>query len=76
MAGRHAKTQPRHDSYEAPHIRESRVGSFTAAARSHHEGTQEFASTVLANKSDYSTAMVKKAQFAHNASEFNNGHPG
>ncbi len=62
--------------YTSPHIRESRVGSFTAAARSHHEGTQEFASRVLANPGDYSSAMRKKAQFAHNASEFNNGHPG
>lgn len=58
------------------HIRESRVGTFTAAATAHHMGVQEFASHVLANKDDFSPKMVDKAQFAHNASEFNNGHPG
>ena len=63
-------------AYEAPHIKESRVGSFTDAASKHHEGVQEFASHVLGNKGDFSSAMIKKAQFAKNASEFNNGHPG
>lgn len=64
------------DNYEPPHIKESRRGTFTAAAMKHHEGVQEFASHVLANPGDYSHAMVEKAQFAHNASEFNNGHKG
>lgn len=64
------------DNYEAPHIKESRVGTFTAAANAHKMGVQEFASHVLSNKGDFSSKMVKKAQFAHNASEFNNGHPG
>jgi hypothetical protein len=64
------------DNYEAPHIKASRVGTFTAAATAHHEGVQEFASHVLANPGDFTSGMVKKARFAHNASEFNNGHPG
>lgn len=64
------------DNYEAPHIKESRVGTFTAAATAHHMGVQEFASHVLGNKEDFSGKMVKKAQFAKNASKFNNGHPG
>jgi len=64
------------DNYHEPHIKESRVGSFTEAATKHHEGVQEFASHVLAHPGDFSPKMRKKAQFAHNASEFNNGHPG
>lgn len=64
------------DSYESPHIKESRVGTFTEAATKHHEGVQAFASHVLAHKGDFSSKMVEKAQFAHNAAEFNNGHPG
>jgi hypothetical protein len=62
--------------YKEPHIKESRVGTFTEAATKHHEGVQEFASHVLGHKGDFSPKMVKKAQFAHNAAEFNNGHPG
>lgn len=64
------------DDYSPPHIKASRVGSFTEAATKHHEGIQEFASHVLGNKGDFSTSMIRKAQFAHNASKFNNGHPG
>lgn len=48
------------------HIRESRRGTFTAAATKHHEGVQAFASQVLAHPEDYSPAMEKKAEFAHN----------
>ena len=62
--------------YHNPHIKESRRGTFTDAATKHHEGVQAFASHVLANPGDYSSAMQKKAQFAKNASEFNNGHRG
>jgi hypothetical protein len=42
-------------------------GTFTAAATKHGESVQEFASQVLANKEDYSPAMVKKANFARNS---------
>lgn len=49
------------------HIAPSKRGTFTAAAKKRGMGVQEFASKVLANKEDYSPAMVKKANFARNA---------
>ena len=49
------------------HIAPSKRGTFTAAAKRHGMGVQEFASKVLANKDKYSPVMVKKANFAHNA---------
>ena len=52
------------------HIKPSKRGTFTAAAKKHGKGVQEFASQVLANKENYSPAMVKKAQFARNATKF------
>ena len=48
------------------HIKPSKRGTFTAAAKKHGKGVQEFASQVLANKENYSPAMVKKANFARN----------
>jgi hypothetical protein len=53
------------------HIAPSKRGTFTAAATKHGMGVQEFASRVLRNKEDYSPAMVKKANFARNASKWN-----
>ena len=52
------------------HIKPSKKGTFTAAATRHGMGVQEFASKVLANKEDYSPAMVKKANFARNAAKW------
>ena len=52
------------------YIKPSKRGTFTAAATKHGMGVQEFASKVLANKEDYSPAMVKKANFARNASKW------
>lgn len=52
------------------HIDKNKRGTFTAAATKHGMGVQEFASKVLANKEDYSPAMVKKANFARNASRW------
>ena len=52
------------------YIKPSKRGTFTAAAKSRGMGVQEFASKVLANKEDYSPAMVKKANFARNASHW------
>jgi hypothetical protein len=49
------------------HIKESKKGTFTAAATKHGKSVQEFARQVLANKDNYSSAMVKKANFAKNA---------
>jgi len=53
------------------HIAPSKRGTFTAAATKHGMSVQGFASRVLANKENYSTAMVKKANFAKNASKWN-----
>lgn len=52
------------------YIKPSKMGTFTAAATKHGMGVQEFANKVLANKEDYSPAMVKKANFARNASKW------
>lgn len=52
------------------YIKPSKRGTFTAAAKKRGMSVQEFASKVLANKEDYSTAMVKKANFARNASKW------
>ena len=52
------------------YIKPSKRGTFTAAAKKRGMGVQEFASKVMANKEDYSSAMVKKANFARNASKW------
>ena len=52
------------------HIKDSKKGTFTAAASKHGMGVQEFASKVLANKDNYSPAMVRKANFARNSSKW------
>lgn len=52
------------------HIKPSKKGTFTAAAKKRGLSVQEFASRVLANKGNYSSAMVKKANFAGNASKW------
>lgn len=52
------------------HIKESKKGTFTAAAKAHGKSVQAFASQVLANKDNYSPAMVKKANFARNAAKW------
>jgi hypothetical protein len=49
------------------HIKKSKRGTFTAAAKKRGMSVQEFARQVLANKGNYSAAMVKKANFARNA---------
>lgn len=53
------------------YIKPSKRGTFTAAATKHGMGVQEFANKVLANKEDYSPAMVKKANFARNSRNWN-----
>lgn len=69
------------DSFESPelntfakggkiHIKPSKRGTFTAAAKRHGKSVQSFASQVLANKENYSPAMVKKANFARNAAKW------
>lgn len=49
------------------HIKKSKEGSFTAAAKARGMTVAHFAALVLANKDKYSAAMVKKANFARNA---------
>ena len=58
------------------HIKPSKRGTFTAAAKKHGKGVQEFASQVLANKENYSPAMVKKANFARNAAKWHHAFGG
>lgn len=60
-----------HDIYEYAagggiHIDPSKKGTFKAQATRMNMGVQEAASHILANKDDYSSAMVKKANFAKN----------
>ena len=57
--------------YGGIHIKPSKRGTFTAAAKRHNMNVQEFARTVLNNKANYSAAMIKKANFARNASKWN-----
>lgn len=52
------------------HIKPSKRGTFTAAAKKRGKSVQGFASQVLAHKENYSPAMVKKANFAKNASKW------
>lgn len=48
-------------------IKPSKRGTFTKAAKQHGMSVQGFANKVLRNPSKYSSAMKKKANFAHNA---------
>ena len=58
------------------YIKPSKRGTFTAAAKQRGLGVQEFASKVLANKENYSSSMVKKANFAKNASKWHHAYGG
>jgi hypothetical protein len=58
------------------HIDPSKKGTFTAAASKHGKSVQAFVSQVLAHKENYSPAMVKKANFARNASKWKHGFGG
>lgn len=52
------------------HIKLSKRGTFTKAAKQHGMSVQGFANKVLRNPSKYSAAMRKKANFAHNAASW------
>lgn len=52
------------------HIKKSKRGTFTAAAKKAGMGVQEYANKVLAKGSNASTAMKKKANFARNAAKW------
>lgn len=58
------------------HIKPSKRGTFTAEAKKHGKGVQEFASDVLSHKGKYSPAMRKKANFARNAAKWHKGQDG
>lgn len=49
------------------HIKPENKGKFTAWANAHNMGVQEAARHVMANKEDYSSTIVKRANFAKNA---------
>lgn len=53
------------------HIKPQNKGKFTAAAKRAGMDVQEYASKVLANKENYSPTLVKRANFAKNATKFN-----
>lgn len=63
-------------AYGGINIAPSKRGTFTAAATKHGKSVQGFASQVLANKQNYSPAMVKKANFARNASKWHHAEGG
>lgn len=52
------------------HIKKKNRGKFTAAAKRAGMGVQEYARHVLANKDRYSSTLVKRANFARNASKW------
>jgi hypothetical protein len=52
-------------AYGGININPANKGKFTASANRAGMGVQEFASKVLANKEDYSSTQVKRANFAH-----------
>ena len=52
------------------YIKPSKRGTFTTAAKKRGMGVQPFANKVMSNKGNYSTAMVKKANFAKNAAKW------
>lgn len=52
------------------HIKKSKRGTFTKAAKQHGMSVQSFANKVLKNPSKYSSAMRKKANFARNAASW------
>ena len=57
-------------AYNGIHINQAHAGQFTMKAKKHGKSVQSFASAVLANKSHYTPATVKQANFAKNATKF------
>ena len=58
------------DSGKDIHIKPSKRGTFTKAAKARGMSVQEFANKVLKDPSKYSSTMRKKANFAHNAASW------
>jgi len=63
-------------AYGGIHINPANKGKFTESAQRAGMGVQEFASHILANKEDYSSTQVKRANFAHNAAGWNKANGG
>ena len=57
------------------YIKPSKRGSFTKWAKEHNMSVQEAARKVMANKENYSSAIVKKANFAKNFAHADGGYP-
>lgn len=57
-------------------IKKENKGLFTKAAKRAGMSTQEYARHILANKDDYSTTLVKRANFARNAAGWQHGNGG
>lgn len=64
---------PQYSNGGAIHIAKNKRGTFKAQASRMGMSTQQAASHILANKDDYSPAMVKKAVFAHNFAHADGG---
>lgn len=60
-------------AYGGIHLDPKKKGTFKAQATKMGMSTQEAAAHILANKEDYSPAMVKKANFARNFAKQNGG---
>jgi hypothetical protein len=58
------------------HIKESHKGLFTRSAKKAGYSVQEYASKVLAHKENYSSQLVKRANFARNVSKWKHGDGG
>jgi hypothetical protein len=52
------------------HIKKANKGKFTSWAQSHSMGVQEAANHIMAHKGNYSPTIVKRANFARNASKW------
>lgn len=52
------------------HIKKENRGKFTKSAKNAGMSVQQYASKVLANKDKYSSTIVKRANFARNASKW------
>lgn len=64
---------PQYSEGGSIHIAKNKRGTFKAQASRMGMSTQQAASHILANKDDYSPAMVKKAVFAHNFAHADGG---
>lgn len=60
----------------AIHIKPQNRGKFTKWAKSHNMGVQEAASHIMANKGNYNSQLIKRANFAKNAANFKHAEGG